>query len=72
MEFVAFGLDIGVSPLILMSCWNAVMPQTFDYVHPLDYTGAFLIRIAFWAFFWIFSRCKRKSASRERCTTCGS
>jgi hypothetical protein len=43
--FICSILDLFLVPLVLMSCWNVVIPKTFDSVHSLNYMGAFFIRI---------------------------
>ena len=50
----AVALDIAVVPLILMRCWNVVIPQTFDSVHEIDYKAALLIRLTLYALTCIF------------------
>jgi len=47
-------MDLFVVPLILMACWNEIIPKTFDYVHPLDYKGALLIRLTIYSCTAIF------------------
>jgi hypothetical protein len=43
--FICSILDLFLVPVVLMSCWNVVIPKTFDSVHSLTYMGAFFIRI---------------------------
>ena len=54
--FIVIGLDLGVTPLILLNCWNNVIPQTFDNIHEIDYIKAFYMRLIIYAFSAIFGR----------------
>jgi hypothetical protein len=59
-------LDVTVVPLIFVGCWNNVIPQTFDFVHKIDYRAALLIRLTLTGFYDIFERGARRQDNNMR------